>query len=179
MGEYNDTRQHYRPEHIKLLLIAESPPPAGQVGGSRHFYRTDKQREGDRLFINTIKALYPEASGLSWQELERDKENWLRRFQADGRYMIEALEASLPHSVSKPERKERIKKALPSLLKRIAELVFPDTKIILIKSNVFEVAAQPLQQAGYNIINTSLVDYPGQYNQSAYREKLAALAKQS
>jgi hypothetical protein len=58
----------------------------------------------------------------------------------------------------------------------VRELAGPDTKLILIKSNVFEVAAEPLRQAGFTVLNTGLLDYPGRFNQRAYREKLAALA---
>src|SRR5207244_1634554 len=105
------------------------------------------------------------------------KVSWLRRFQADGWYMIEALEVSQRHSVTKPERQEKIKEALPRLIERVGELVTKNTKIILIKSNVFDVAAEPLREAGFNVLNTELLDYPGRFNQRAYREKLARMAK--
>jgi hypothetical protein len=129
------------------------------------------------LFTNTIKALYPDTADTAEVELQQDKEHWLRRLRTDGWYMIEALEESMPHEVTKKDRQEYIKQSLPRLLKRVAELADKDTKIILIKSNVFDVAAQPLRQAGFNVLNTGLVDYPGRYNQTAYREKLAKLAK--
>jgi hypothetical protein len=173
---YDELRQQYRPKHIKLLLIAESQPPAAATDSSRHFYRSDKPRRGDRLFVNTIRALYPETADLSEAELEEQKEVWLRRLQADGSYMIEALETSLPHHVTKQERQERIQKHLPRLLERVSELASKDTRIVLIKSNVFIVAAEPLRQAGFTVLNTELVDYPGRFNQRAYREKLAKLA---
>jgi hypothetical protein len=157
------------------LLIAESPPPAENIGGSRHFYRATPVRRDDRLFVNTIKALYPDAAKLTESQIEPDKEQWLRRFQTDGRYMIEALETSQRHSVTKEERQQKIRDALPRLIERVHELATPDTKIILIKSNVFEVAAEPLRQAGFTVLNHELVDYPGRFNQRDYREKLHAL----
>lgn len=175
MGSYDDIRQQYRPKRIKFLLIAESPPPSAEAGGSRHFYRTDQVRPDDRLFNNTIKALYPEVADMPDAELQKDKEKWLRRLQADGWYMTESLERSLRHSVTKPERQELIRQALPRLIERVRELADSDTKIILIKSNVFDVAAEPLRQAGFNVLNTRLVDYPGHFNQQAYREKLSKL----
>lgn len=176
MSSYENVRQHYKPEHITLLLIAESPPPAETVGGSRHFYRATPERRDDRLFVNTIKALYPEASNLTESQIELDKEAWLRRFQADGRYMIEALEVSQRHNVTKEQRQEKIRAALPRLIERVRGLASADTKIILIKSNVFDVAAEPLRQAGFHVLNHELVDYPGRFNQRDYREKLSALA---
>lgn len=132
-------------------------------------------RRGDRLFVNTIKALYPEASSQTEQTIEEQKEAWLRRFQADGYYMIEALDESLAHEVTKKERQEKIRQHLPALIKKVQPLASAQTKLILIKSNVYDVAAEPLQDAGFTVLNTELVDYPGQFNQRAYREKIARL----
>lgn len=175
MESYETTRQKYRPATIKFLLIAESPPPAADIQSSRQFYRSEKVRKDDRLFVNTIKALYPEAANLTETQLEPEKEMWLRRFQADGWYMIEALEESQIHEVTKKQRQERIKASLPSILARVKALVNKDTKIILIKSNVFDVAAEPLREAGFKVLNTELLDYPGRFNQRAYREKLGKI----
>jgi hypothetical protein len=179
MESYNNLREKYRPRTVKVLFIAESPPPAAETDSSRHFYRADKIRKDDRLFVNTIKALYPEAAHKTEAEIESDKEQWLRRFQDDGFYMIEALEESQVHEVTKDQRQERIKAALPRLIKRVHELATNNTKLILIKSNVFEVAASPLRDAGFIVLNTELLDYPGRFNQRAYREKLAKMLERT
>jgi hypothetical protein len=176
MNEYERIRSQYRPDAIKVLMIAESPPPAPEVPSSRQFYYADRIRKDDRLFTNTMRALYADAAEAAEAELEEHKAEWLRRFRADGWYMTEALEESQPHEVTKQQRQERIAAALPRLTDRVRELAGPDTKLILIKSNVFEVAAEPLRQAGFTVLNTGLLDYPGRFNQRAYREKLAALA---
>lgn len=173
---YEEVRAHYKPAHITLLLIAESPPPHAEIQSSRQFYWSERIRVDDRLFTNTIWALYPETAGTPERELEEQKEAWLQRLQADGIYMIEALEVSQRHSVTKAQRQERIRAALPRLIERVTALASPNTRIILIKSNVFEVAAEPLKQAGFSVLNTELVDYPGQFNQRDYRRKLAQLA---
>lgn len=172
---YEVERQKYKPDHIRFLLIAESPPPAADVQSSRQFYYTDRIRKDDRLFTNTIRALYPEAAEVPEPELERLKEGWLNRLKADGFYMIEALQQSQPHEATKQQRQERIRQALSQLIKRVNDLAEPDTRIILIKSNVFDVAAQPLRDAGFTVLNRELLDYPGRYNQKAYRKKLAVL----
>jgi hypothetical protein len=173
---YDELRKSYCPAHVKVLLIAESPPPAAEIESSRHFYRSDKVRREDRLFTNTMRALYPETAELP-ADLEATKEQLLRRFQQDGWYMIEALETSQKHEVTKQQRQEHIRDALPRLLERVQKIANKNTKIILIKSNVFEVAREPLREAGFDVLNTALLDYPGRFNQKAYREKLAALAK--
>lgn len=176
MSDYETIRRHYRPAYIKYLLIAESPPPAAHVQSSRQFYYTDRIRKDDRLFTNTIRALYPETIDLPEATLEEQKQTWLTKFQDDGWYMIEALEASQVHEVTKQQRQERISDSIPQLIARVQQLAEPDTKLILIKSNVFEAAAKPLRQAGFQVLNTELLDYPGHFNQRAYREKLAKLA---
>ncbi|MEK7153015.1 MAG: hypothetical protein AAB834_03645, partial [Patescibacteria group bacterium] len=117
-----------------------------------------------------------ETGDVSEAKLEEEKEQWLRKFQADGWYMIEALEKSLPHKVTKSERRALIKENLPRLIERVKEVANQDTKLILIKSNVFDVAAEPLRTAGFMVLNTELVDYPGRFNQRDYREKLSQLA---
>lgn len=179
MNEYDKLREHYKPSKIKFLLIAESPPPLASVASSRHFYRTDAIRKDDRLFTNTIKALYPEAADLTEADLQAKKDAWLKRFQKDGWYMIEALEESQVHEVTKKQRQTSIKEHLPQLIKRVFALVGKDTKLILIKSNVFEAAAEPLRAAGFAVLNKELLDYPGHFNQHAYREKLAKLASKA
>ena len=177
MSSYQDVRYRYKPDHIKFLLIAESPPPAPEVQSSRQFYYTDRIRKDDRLFTNTIRALYPETLEVPEAELEEQKERWLKRFKADGFYMIEALEDSQEHEVTKPQRQERIADALPRLLECVKVLADSNTKLVLIKSNVFDVAAEPLRSAGYKVLNHELLDYPGRFNQKAYRAKLVALVK--
>jgi len=175
MTTYETIRQSYKPDHIHVLLIAESPPPAANIQSSRQFYYADRIRKADRLFVSTIKALYEDADTLTEAQIEANKEVWLRRFQADGFYMIEALDESQPHEATKRERQEKIRAHLPALITKVRSLCAPDTRIILIKSNVFDVAAQPLRDAGFQVLNTELVDYPGQFNQRAYREKLRRL----
>lgn len=176
MSSYETIRQAYQPAHIKYLLIAESPPPAAHIQSSRQFYYTDRIRKDDRLFTNTIRALYPEAAEVPEVDLEEQKEAWLQRFKDDGWYMIEALKESQVHEVTKKQRQERIRENLPWLIERVRSLAEPDTKLILIKSNVFAIAAEPLREAGFRVLNTELVDYPGHFNQQAYREKLHRLA---
>ena len=175
MASYEEIRRQYKPAQIKWLFIAESPPPSEGIKSSRHFYRADYKGPEDRLFANTIRGLYPEAYNLPEPEITKDKDKWLRRLQCDSVYMIEALEVSEQHKVTKKERQEHIRAAVPRLIERVRELAGPDTKIILIKSNPFEIAAGPLREAGFNVLNEKLVDYPGIYNLQAHKDKLRAL----
>jgi len=176
MSNYDALRRRYQPDDIILLLIAESPPPDASVQSSRHFYRSEMARRDDRLFVNTVRALYKEAEKSSEPEIEADKEAWLQRLKRDGVYMIEALDISQEHEVTKSQRQVAIAENIPTLLAKVKRLAGAHTAIILIKSNVFDVANAPLREAGYNVLNEGLVDYPGRFNQPAYREKLRELA---
>lgn len=177
MNEYDKIRETFKPKFIKVLFIAESPPPAANIQSSRHFYRYEQIRKDDRLFVNTIKALFPEAENLNEPEIEINKQEWLQKFAKAGFYMIEALEESQKHEVTKTGRQNKISAALPNLLERVKKITTPKTKIILIKSNVFDIAAGPLKQSGFNVLNKKLVDYPGHFNQTAYRKKVNELLR--
>jgi hypothetical protein len=178
MTNYDDTRQQYRPTKIDWLLIAESPPPAdANKPSSRNFYRIEFAPFADRIFTGAMRALYPDAAKLTDAELGAQKEQWLRRFQGDNWYMIEALEDSQEHKVTKKERQEKLTAAVPRLVERVRVLDAPDAKLILVKSNVFEVCAEPLRAAGFNVLNTANVDYPGHFNAKAFQDKLGALVR--
>ncbi|MBG47234.1 MAG: hypothetical protein CML05_02975 [Pseudozobellia sp.] len=55
MNRFEIARHKYRPEKIRFLLVAETPPKSDS---NRFFYfeNVDKQ---DSLFIETMKLLYP------------------------------------------------------------------------------------------------------------------------
>ncbi|HSX47016.1 MAG TPA: hypothetical protein VLF87_03455, partial [Patescibacteria group bacterium] len=82
---------------------------------------------------------------------------------------------SMPHEATKPERQAFIEKNLPKLVEQVKSLAIADTKLILIKSNVFDIAAKPLRDAGFNVINEQLIDYPGRFSQKAFQAKLPPL----
>jgi hypothetical protein len=178
MNEYELVRQKYRPEVIKYLLIAESPPPGPGVGSSRQFYRAEYQAPDDRLYANTMRAVFSEAQDLGSQELEAGKADWLERFKGAGFYMIEALEESLEHEVTKKQRQEILAAHAQRVIERVQDLAAPETRLILIKSNVFDTLAGPLREAGFDVLNTELLDYPGRFNQADFRRKLSQMVRE-
>ncbi len=93
---YRVAREAYRPEKVRVLFIAESPPASG---GFFYFPETIGK---DHLFRETMKAL-----GL-WPEDRRlskgfDKGPLLREFQSRGFYLIDT--SLVP--VDKLPRRER------------------------------------------------------------------------
>ncbi len=126
-----------------------------------------------------MRAVFDEANALDSKALEASKEQWLQRFKAGEFYMIEALETSLQHKVTKNERQALLVEHQNEFIERVRALATPSTKLILIKSNVFVVLAEPLRAAGFSVLNKELLDYPGRFNTRDYREKLGAMLRNS
>lgn len=61
------------------------------------------------------------------------------------------------------------------VIRRVRELGAGDAKLILIKSNVYDMLAEPLRAAGFDVLNTELLDYPGGFNQADFRRKLSGM----
>ncbi len=80
--KYRTAREAYKPERVRVLLIAESPPASG---GSFYFEKTVGK---DHLFRETMKAVgsWPEG-----QTLPRglDKRPLLKEFQTKGFFLID------------------------------------------------------------------------------------------
>ncbi len=169
--DFESTRQKYRPERIKFLLIAEAPP---KVESKRFFYFEDVQR-GDSLFWETMKVLYPDDCS-NIKTVRQRKREFLERFQKDGFYLIDATDA--PIEDTRPGKKEKqIKKSLPSLIEKVRSLASEDTNIILISSTVYNVVATSLKSKGFNVINEDMIPFPGSGGQAKFRKKMSALLK--
>ena len=101
--EFEQARLKYKPDKIKYLLVAESPP---EIEKKRFFYFEEVKIQ-DSLFIQTMKVLYPNDI-VDVPTLRSNKPAFLKRFQGDGFYLIDALD--MPIGVKKTEHK--IKKIL-------------------------------------------------------------------
>lgn len=167
--DFETARHRYRPEVIKCLFIAESPP---EIGSCRFFY-FENVYEGDSLFIEMMKVLYL-GENPHIPSVRLRKREYLRRFQEDGFYLIDSVEE--PIGVRDTSRKvRRIKEELPSLRDKVDEIVDRETPIILISRPVFDAVAVFLRTDGFNIINEEMIDFPGSGGQKRFREKLGRL----
>ena len=167
--DFEFARQKYKPKVIKFLLITEAPP---KVESKQFFYFEDVQN-GDSLFLETMKVLYPDDC-LVTKNVRRQKRKFLERFKNDGFYLIDTTD--IPIEDSRPAKKrEQIKKSLPSLIKKVRSIASEDTKIILISSTVYSVAVNVLKSECFNIINECVIDFPGSGGQAKFRNKISAL----
>jgi hypothetical protein len=159
--DFDAARERYRPAHIKILLVAEAPPP---FESGRFFYFEDV-KEHDSLFRETMTVLY----GIAKMERSR-KAEFLIRFKADGFFLIDACRLPIPKGVN--NKRGETRKSLEDLKSRLRDLIKPDTKIILICRTVYDVCFRDLREAGFNIVNKGMIPHPAFGHQSDFRNKL-------
>lgn len=159
------SRLRYKPRDIRYLFIAESPP----LAADRFFYFEDVTR-ADNLFLETMKVVYP-ARFTSAPAMRRAKREFLRQWQTDGFYLIDAVDEPLGR-LSRRDKLEAIRNQLPTLVKRVAKVVRSDTCIFLISAPVHKMCYRPLCDSGFNVVNDEPIDFPGTGRQRDFRRKL-------
>ncbi len=164
---YRDAREAYKPERVRLLLIAESPPASG---GYFYFEKTVGK---DHLFRETMKALglWPEAKTLP---KGLDKRPFLRQFQAKGFFLIDTSLVPVDNLPS-PERRKAIVKGLPRLVDDVRQL--GPERIVIVKASIYDPVRDALEHSGLGdrVVNLETLPFPSHGNQRKYREKLRLL----
>jgi len=174
MNHFEIARIKYKPEKIKYLFIAETPPKSMS---NRFFYfeNVDKQ---DSLFIETMKLLYPEETKNIETKIIRNNKKWfLQKFKDEGYYLIDSLENPFELKFSSSQKVNLIKNGQVALLQNIKTLVDDQTKVILISSPVYFANDYFLRNQGINIINVEPIDFPGSGGQRKYKEKMRKIIK--
>lgn len=157
---YAAARNRYRPDEVRTLLIAESPP----CNPERYFYFEDV-RTHDSLFLEIVGVIYPELKA-AYLKSKRDPElkaELLENFQSDGYLLIDLSE--VPQELTG----ESDAQCLPDLLARVKKLATKKTRIVLIKANVYDCAYEPLKELGYKV-SPERLPFPGSGQQRVFRE---------
>jgi hypothetical protein len=166
MSKVSDARQNFKPNKIKILFIAEAPP---KESSNRFFYYLDV-KEGDSLFIETMKVLYRK-DFTNTKMVRLQKKMFLEKFKNDGYFLIDSTDNPMEQK-SQSYKKRKIREALPTLKIKIRELIDSETRILLISKPVYDVCFIPLRSDGFNIINTEMIDFPGSGGQKNYKTKI-------
>jgi hypothetical protein len=154
----------YRPDKIRFLLIAESPPSSG---GFFYFATTIGK---DHLFRETMKALefwpinQPMRRGV-------DKRSMLRRFQTMGFYLLDTCVS--PVDKMRPgDRRKTVLTQTPRLIKDVIRA--NPSHIFIVKSSIFNPVSQALKESGFlpRLLNVRPVPFPSHGNQRVYRSTL-------
>jgi hypothetical protein len=168
---YKEAAEKYRPNKIKILFIAESPPSIKEDEEPRYFY-FEKTQCYDFLFRCIMEVLFPSEYRLFRKN--NNKKRLLNKFKEIGFFLIDACEYPIDQQRN---RDFFIEKEFPKLVNRIRKLIRKNTKIMLIKKNIFELLSEPLKNKGFNVINTEYLDFPSCGNQTKFKEKLTRLLR--
>lgn len=147
--------EKYKPDPIRVLLVAESPPTADD----RYFY-FENVGSHDWLFMGVVEVLYGQRPARA------EKVRFLRRLQESGVFLIDL---KLDPADASP-----LQACVPNLLARCRALA-PE-KIILIKSTVFDAAYSSFKAAGLPVVDRR-VYFPSTGRQGEFRRQFAEALK--
>ena len=167
-GRFEEAARLYLPDRLRILFIAEAPP-AFKV--NRMFYFTGL-KDGDTLFLETMKVLYPAEIGYrndafqpgsSVKLIRNRKPELLRKFQNDGYHLIDAYEQPMPDGADTATKTNLMcRSTLPALRNKVRRLVREQcVPIILIGGAVtYSVCAEALRRDGKNVVNDAMINHP-------------------
>lgn len=148
--------QKYKPEMIRLLLVAEAPPTALD----RYFYFEDVTVQ-DSLFRYVVRSI------LGKQPTRATKPELLQELYDKGVFLIDLREDPLDGKA--------LASHVPDLVDRVASL-HPES-VILIKATVYDAAFQALRGRGFPVIDER-IPFPGSGRQRQFEAAMArALAR--
>lgn len=137
-------RLTYKPNEVKYLLIAEAPPDSIE-----RFFYYDNVDKKDYLFLGIVQSLYPDLKDkfLASRRSSVIKNEILLKLKSDGFYLLDLSE--LPLSLLT----DNLSSQLPTLIDKVKKVAGKQTKIILIKTSVYDTAFRSLQEEFENIVN--------------------------
>ncbi|MFC1700537.1 hypothetical protein ACFLZ0_00075 [Patescibacteria group bacterium] len=163
---YEKAAKKFKPNKIKILFIAESPPFKKEGEELRYFY-FENSRGKDFLFGSIMEVLFPNEYDIF--KTNKDKILLLDKFKENGFFLIDACDYPINQH---KDRDLFINNDFPKLIQKIKTLIDNDTKIILIKKNIFELLFDKLKSHGFNVINDEHLDFPSCGNQLKFKNKL-------
>jgi hypothetical protein len=164
MDQYIFARDKWKPESVKILLVAESPPVSGG-----YFYYEEATGKGG-LFVETMQALklIPEKQGLP---RGFSKKALLEMFKSYGFFMIDV--SYFPLDGMKPlERRLAIKNELPRFVEELKRL--DPENIIIVKKSIYRAVRSAIENAGFGnrILNQKALPFPSYQWKKIYRQGL-------
>ena len=153
---YKKLREKYKPNRIKCLIIAESPPESEE---GRFFYNPECEK-WDYLFKSIMEVIFGHVKG--------EKGRYLEKFKDSGFYLIDAVDKPI-NKKSQSERNRIIRENIENKIKEINELISKDTPIILIKKNIFEIFYKRLYNR-FRVYDKS-IPFPSHGRQKEFKEK--------
>jgi hypothetical protein len=166
---YEQLRDRYRPERIRLLLIGESPPDPGNA--ERRFFYSPKLSH-DNLYRGVAAALY----GTEQDFDASAKPRVLDRLRTDGVWLIDAVDHPIDKATPSARRGE-IRDAVAGLVTRVRDLD-PQIGVLICHSVVYEHTAPVLRAAGILVLHHRPIPFPlGNWRAQFVTDVRAALSR--
>lgn len=148
---YETLREEYRPAHLRILLIGESPPDPGD--GDRRFFYSPVLR-ADNLYRGVAQAVY----GLEPDFDAHAKEANLERLRDDGVWLIDAVATPI-NQLSMSARQRAIAAGAPALAERCVELA-PSVGVIVCHTPTFNIAGPALRDYRVRLLHDEPLPFP-------------------
>jgi len=162
--EYKKCSKRFLPEKIDILLIAESPP-FPKKGIKSYFYFNEYLPQRDLLFQLIIKAVYDH----NFKQGD-NKIKYLNMLKKDGYYLVDSINYPIDldkkgNKVNDVEKNKVIEEGKGEFIKGLEKInVSKNTKIILIKENIYRIFNNFLSENGFCVINEDKVNFPFWYD---------------
>ena len=149
---YEDLREEYRPDTVRVLLVGESPPDP--ASGDRRFFYSPELAGSDNLYRGVAEALYGEEPGFDVTA----KTTVLRRFQSDGLWLIDLCTQPVNH-LPPPARRAALRAAVPELVQRAAATA-PTVGVVVCMAPLYKLLSTPLRRAGLRVLHDDPLPFP-------------------
>lgn len=160
----------FKPNKVKVVLLAESPPAIPQdanISQFKYFYNVDYiNNQKDGLLRETAKVIFNN-DALS-VGTKTEKLMALNGLKNAGLFLVDTVKYPINKLDGKKARKQAIVASVPILIKELQELN-PERVIIVLKS-VYDLITLDLKNAGLPIVESPI--YSPWNNCRKYREGL-------
>lgn len=163
---YDELRERYRPDVVRVLLIAESPPDPAE--GDRRFFYSPTLTGPDNLYRGVAEAVY----GTEPDFDVTDKPAVLDRLTADGYWLIDLCDHPVNH-LSSTQRRHELRQAVPNLVARARD-ISPTTGAIVCMTPVHRLVTRPLREAGVTVLHDEPFPFPMNWHRTRFIEGFRA-----
>ncbi|MBC7595993.1 MAG: hypothetical protein H7288_19020 [Kineosporiaceae bacterium] len=150
---YQQLRDAWKPQSVRLLLIGESAPDDGGDVHQRRFFYAEPLSHSDNLFRSVVAALYDSGKLTKGDS----KAPWLERLREDGIYLID-LSSNPVNALPPRERRAVLRESVVGCVENAKRLA--PQGIIVCHSPTFQLLAGPLREAGLPLLHDNPIPFP-------------------
>lgn len=163
-----ERRARWKPERVRILIVAESEPDDGGDVANRRFFYDEHLTGMDGLFREVVRALHGDPPLVSGPNA---KKPGLEKLKADSVFLIDL--ATVPvNDFSPPDRAVALGRNVAETVRLSSEL--QPHGMVLVKQNVFGLLSGPVRAAGLPLLHDEFIPFPGSGQQKRFRERFAA-----